>query len=642
MKHPFLKSTGFLLLFLLAAARTAVAQAPSPLAVLGSGAGVKEKMDACRELARTGDAAAVPALAALLPDEQLSHMARYALEAIPDPAAGAALREAAAALGGNRLVGVIHSLGVRRDERAVDLLARRLADADAAVAAAAAGSLGRIATAPACEALAKALPAAAADRRTPIAGALLAAADAGLAAGRAGEAVHLFDLVRKTDVPAHLAAAARLGLIRAKGEPAADDVKELLRSEDPMLFATALRAAHSVPGAGLTRALAETAGAVPPERRPLLFEALGNRRDPAAAAALIAAAKEGPDPCRKAAIASLVQIGSEEALPLLVDLALAGGEPAKAAEAGLISFPGAAVDALALRLAEAPEPARQTLALQLAAQRRTAAAVPAMVKAVKAADGAVRAGGFRGLRELGGPAELGLLIELTARAPSPDDLKNAEAALGAVASRLTDRAAGAAALSAAVGSAEGAGRLALFRVLCSVGGPAALETVRKAAGHADAEFRTAARRALCEWRDADALPDVSALARSAEDPTLKILALRGYIRLAGTQNAPAAKKVESLQDALGLAARDDERKLVLGGLGQIEDVAALAAIAPHLANAALKAEAGQAAVAIAEKLADRHPVEVSEAMKAVQAGGGPLAEKAKALQERADKARPKN
>ena len=46
------------------------------LAVLKSNASRKDKADACRHLAVIGTKNAVPVLAALLADEQLSHMAR--------------------------------------------------------------------------------------------------------------------------------------------------------------------------------------------------------------------------------------------------------------------------------------------------------------------------------------------------------------------------------------------------------------------------------------------------------------------------------------------------------------------------------------------------------------------------------------
>ena len=95
-------------------------QASQDIAVLKSDATQKEKADACMRLAVFGGADAVAPLAALLPDEKLSHMARYALETIPDPSVDPALREALGKVQGRLLAGVIGSLGVRKDAQAVD------------------------------------------------------------------------------------------------------------------------------------------------------------------------------------------------------------------------------------------------------------------------------------------------------------------------------------------------------------------------------------------------------------------------------------------------------------------------------------------------------------------------------------------
>ena len=66
--------------------------APTPLVtqsadkliqVLQADASRKEKADACRELAVVGNSKAVLVLVGLLANEELSHMARYALETIP-------------------------------------------------------------------------------------------------------------------------------------------------------------------------------------------------------------------------------------------------------------------------------------------------------------------------------------------------------------------------------------------------------------------------------------------------------------------------------------------------------------------------------------------------------------------------------
>jgi len=101
---------------------------------------------ACQRLAVVGTKNAVPALAAMLADPKFGHYARFALEAIPDPAVDEALRRSVPQLRGKQQVGAIHSLGQRRDSKAVELLAKYLEDPDGEVALGAAQALGRIAT----------------------------------------------------------------------------------------------------------------------------------------------------------------------------------------------------------------------------------------------------------------------------------------------------------------------------------------------------------------------------------------------------------------------------------------------------------------------------------------------------------------
>jgi hypothetical protein len=69
------------------------AETQKRIAILQSNAGQFEKSQACRQLASLGTKVAVPVLAKLLADERTSHMARFALEAMPDAAAAAAFRD---------------------------------------------------------------------------------------------------------------------------------------------------------------------------------------------------------------------------------------------------------------------------------------------------------------------------------------------------------------------------------------------------------------------------------------------------------------------------------------------------------------------------------------------------------------------
>jgi len=111
------------------------------------------KQYVCRKLMLIGTGESVPALGALLTHEKLSHMARYALERNPAPEAAAALREALPNVKGLLKVGVIGSLGARRDAASGPKLAALLNDADMSIACAAAGALGKIGNSEAAQAL---------------------------------------------------------------------------------------------------------------------------------------------------------------------------------------------------------------------------------------------------------------------------------------------------------------------------------------------------------------------------------------------------------------------------------------------------------------------------------------------------------
>lgn len=72
----------------------------------------------CKMLAMIGSAKSVPALAALLRDAKTADAARTALEVIPGPEAGAALRDALGSLRGNAKAGLIGSIAARHDAAA--------------------------------------------------------------------------------------------------------------------------------------------------------------------------------------------------------------------------------------------------------------------------------------------------------------------------------------------------------------------------------------------------------------------------------------------------------------------------------------------------------------------------------------------
>lgn len=238
----------------------------------------KDKMDACKDLARIGGPRSIPVLAALLPDPELSHMARYALEPNPDPGVDAALREALGKVKGNLLAGVIGSLGVRRDTKAVEALSRQLTDPDRVVAEAAARALGKIGVPAAATAIEKVLPTIPDKSLVAFCEGLLRAAEALAEGGKKDEALAIYDRLRTLPkAPRHVRTAGLRGAILLRGEAGIPLLIQGLRSGEVGLVQAALRAAMELPGAAAARTLAAEAAKLPPDLRELMNEALAER-----------------------------------------------------------------------------------------------------------------------------------------------------------------------------------------------------------------------------------------------------------------------------------------------------------------------------------------------------------------------------
>ncbi len=106
------------------AAQAAEATEEQAIALLQSNASLQLKDAACARLKRIGTAASIPVLAGLLADENLSHSARYALESMSAPEAGQALVQALTKTAGLTRVGVISSVGNRREAGAIPELGK--------------------------------------------------------------------------------------------------------------------------------------------------------------------------------------------------------------------------------------------------------------------------------------------------------------------------------------------------------------------------------------------------------------------------------------------------------------------------------------------------------------------------------------
>ena len=317
---------------------TSNAEEEQPLIdVLLSEATPAEKAITCKKLALCGTARAVPSLAALLPDPELTSWARIALEAIPGSSTDKALREAMHKLEGRPLIGVINSIGVRRDPLAVEELIGRMKDSDKGVATAAAVVLGHIGNEKATTALRRTLTdSLSAPVRSAVAEGCILCAEKLLADGHADASAALYDQVRKADVPKQRIVEATRGAILARAADGIPLLLEQLQSSDKTMVSVGLMAARELSGPGVSNQLMAMLGEVSPEKQSLLILAMADRGDAEAMPALLKVAASGPVALRISALEVLQGLGDASCVPVLLDVATAEEKQvAKAAVAAL-------------------------------------------------------------------------------------------------------------------------------------------------------------------------------------------------------------------------------------------------------------------------------------------------------------------
>jgi len=185
------------------------------LEILRSDASLAAKRGVCKRLGLIATERSVATLAAMLTSAETSDMARYSLERIPSPAVEATLREALPKTQGMVRVGIIHSLGYRKDSQAVAALGKLLEDSDEAVAQAAAWALGRMGGGEATRLLAARKDTAGGRVRSEVLDACLVCAEGLLAEGNKAQAEAIYNELNVEAMPEPIRRAASRGINKA-------------------------------------------------------------------------------------------------------------------------------------------------------------------------------------------------------------------------------------------------------------------------------------------------------------------------------------------------------------------------------------------------------------------------------------------
>jgi hypothetical protein len=573
-------------------------------AMLKSKATTDCKKFVCEQLSLVGSAAQVPILAALLEDADLAIDARSALLRIPGAEALAAMRKILATGSPVVTVGLVATLGERRDTASIDAISKHLGPKGPA-AEAAVDALGNIGGAKALAMLIKADKKATPVLRLVLNDALLKCADALADAGKIDEAAEAYKILSGPDRPRHVRVAAFGGVIAAKKGKAAPILLGALTGKDATMRSAAIRSLSTFKGKEITQAVADRLVALPPDSQVQVIGILARRRDSAALPAISALASSKNDDVRQAALAGIGQLGDASTVePLIAAMSNVSDRPTIRQSLARLKGDGVDKALIAMLTADEPTVRAEIVAVLNARNARTAAGVLLTI-ASEDSDATVRRGAIKALGDLSDRRMCPKLVDRLPKTKSAGERRGIINALITIirgSGKFTDE------IMIMLGrkfnaADEAQTKSSILAVAGGIGGTESLKIVRTAAKDANLTVRTAAVRAMSAWSDAAPLEDLLAVIRTEKQLVPKTLALRGLVALSSkAKGVPADKLTAIYTEAMKLTSRAADTKTLLSGLGSVGSPGALKLAVSYLDNKETVNEAAMAVVNIAEKL----------------------------------------
>ncbi|HOJ34118.1 MAG TPA: HEAT repeat domain-containing protein [Candidatus Hydrogenedentes bacterium] len=514
----------------------------------------------------------LPVLQRLLIEPETADIARYVLERMPSKGAGEVLLRSLSQTKGKERVGIINSLGERREVAAVGTLIGLLSERDPETTTATIMALGKIGTLEAANALLRKKIAVAPALRHVLNDSLLQCAERLLAQGKTQQALQIFSLLFEPSEPAATRAAALLGIVKIQGRGAFPIVISGLNSIDQEVCTAAAQALREIP---------ET-----PEELPghlaslhdraliLALNALEDNGNPAVVSNILPYLKSPEPAVQQAAFGIAARWGDKSVVPHLLTIAAHGQEPLqKHFRKAIDRMKGEDIDETIARTLNDSDPTLRCEAASALARRFAHSHTDALLRLAQDPEPKVRAEVFRAVSVLGGPEHLSAVLAQLLQ-ETEDSVR---ATLVDASVSLAKKCPGASGTQVVLNVLKETknkpdARIAVLTILGELGNDTALSALRACYRERDPRVKEAALRALAGWPSPTVLSDLDYLSRTAPTPALRTVALRGYIRLLGTPSeSKPAKTVHRYAKAFKRATGVDEKRAVIAGLGNLAD-----------------------------------------------------------------------
>lgn len=574
----------------------------------------------CRQLSLIGSARSVPVLTGLLKDPKTAALAQYALVRIPSPEADKALAEHLAQAEPSVRIGLLTSLGLRKSQAAVSAIARYASDENPSVAEAAISALGQIGTLEAASALEKQMEKIPPALQPRAYDALLACGDNLLRSGQKEQAASLYrGVYEKKDGLEPIRSAAFAGLLQSLPSEEADRMmlEQLEGTDGPFRTVCLLWACRLNRPAVLQKAR-QMMPTLPDWQQVQFLTALGETKSPAAKETALAALSSSSPEVLLAALETLSAAGDASCVQPLAQTAAQASDRRirQAAQEALERLPDPKTDSVIaerLQAADFSDPTQSAQAAELiraAGLRAARQTFPAVLKAAASSNRSVRRAALEALSALAEPADIPGMMFLLEK-PDGEVVK----LMVAVASKQSERAGRARPFLDLLSAGTLRPSAGLYQILGRLGDPDSLDFLRKGLQAENAELQEAAFRGLTEWPGSEVMAEMKRWTAEGKTDSHRVLAFRAYVRMIRQSELSNDRKAAALSEALGLAPRSEDKKIVLAALAEVPCEQTLSAAVGCLAEESIRPEAQAAVLAICQKTAADHPERCRDALE---------------------------
>ncbi len=572
------------------------------------------------EIAATGKRSAIDYLGTLLASEQTAHLAMIAMETIPYHHTDQVLIDIFPRVSAETRVGIINVLGRRNDPATYDFLLRFVNDPDRAISHASIAALGKRGAQGAVPVLTAAMRSGSHHNKAELMEALMIAAEKLESEGKHASAFKVYNSILEVSPPELASLAAVRGLIRTTaGKP--DEILAGWLADSPPDLRTQL--------AGLSRELPidydqgykllNVPGLTGDDRIRLL-SALAARGDLSIRDETVRFLRHEDPRYREAAIFAMFGLATAGDIVLLAELASsAGGREQELLREVIYRIPGSEADELILREAVLATGGTGVELIMAIRERHISNAVPVLLQTAGNDDQAIKMESYRSLGRIAGREDIDRLAGLLAQTAAGRERQELERAIYLAAVREEMPGTGSSEIVELLDILMNErDKASLISVLGNIKSPNDLDVLLDYLDHDSEDLRLSAIRALSDWPDAGPATRFKELLETSDDMRVKILTLRGFTRIIlndGTMGDD--EKAGELLYGLSVAPNDNEKKLIISGLGSIHSPAALGILADHMDDQGLRPELEAAIISIVPRIIERHPDRTRDELKRI-------------------------